>query len=131
MLFFKPFYQFGAAGAALPPPVAAPPISGGARFWERDFRQRFRPKHKVSQVVQEVIEDIAARQASRLELDELKRLEELERELELSGIEWESRYLEALNAEREFLIDEEIGRRIRDKLRQDEEALILILSAVL
>ena len=86
---------------------------------------------KISEEIQEVIYDVAERQVQRLEHDELKRLEELERELQLRGIEWESRYLTVLNEEREFLINQEIGALLRQKLENDQAALVLILSSIL
>jgi hypothetical protein len=78
---------------------------------------------------QAVIADVAARQAERLELDAQKRFEELSRELQLKGIEWEARYLEALNIQREALIDAEIGARLRARLQGEEELLVLLLMA--
>ena len=125
--------SFGAAdagGGAVPASVAS--AQAGGRYWAREFRRRFKPKHeKISEEIQEVISDVAARQVVRLERDELKRLEELERELQLRGIEWESRYLTALNEEREFLINQEIGSLLRQKLENDQTALVLILSSIL
>ena len=75
-----------------------------------------------------VIADVAARQALVLEQDAQKRFEELLRELQLQGIEFDARYLEALNIQRERLIDAEIAARLRLK-REDEELLILLLMA--
>jgi hypothetical protein len=75
-----------------------------------------------------VIADVAARQALVLERDEQKRFEELLRKLELQGIEFDARYLEALNIQRERLIDAEIAARQR-LIREDEEILILLLMA--
>jgi hypothetical protein len=63
-----------------------------------------------------------------LEQDAQKRFEELLRELELQGIEFDARYLEALNIQRERLIDAEIAARLR-LIREDEELIILLLMA--
>jgi hypothetical protein len=63
-----------------------------------------------------------------LEQDAQKRFDELLRELELQGIEFDARYLEALNIQRERLIDAEIAARLR-LIREDEELLILLLMA--
>lgn len=76
-----------------------------------------------------VIAEVAARQVERLEQDAQKRFEELSRELKLRGIEWEARYLEDLNAQRERLIDAEIALRLKEKLRTDEEMIVLMLLA--
>ena len=122
--------SFGAGAAAAAAAAAATASPGG--YWAREFRRRFKPKHeKIPEQIQEVILDVAERQVQRLEHDELKQLEELERELQLRGIEWESRYLTALNEEREFLINQEIGGLLRQKIENDETALVLILSAIL
>jgi len=78
----------------------------------------------------EVIGSVAKRQAENLGLDAGRRTEELERELQAANIEWESRYLQALNVERERLITAEIGDRL--KLVQDNRnaAVMLILLAL-
>ena len=125
--------SFGAAdagGGAVPASVAS--AQAGGRYWLREFKRRYKPKYeRIPEQIQEVILDVAERQVQRLEHDELKRLEELERELQLRGIEWESRYLTALNEEREFLINQEIGALLRQKLENDQTALVLILSSIL
>jgi hypothetical protein len=77
--------------------------------------------------VQGVIAEVAASQVEILRLDEQQRTEQLQHELKLRGIEWESRYLEALNARREALIDAEIARLLRQKL--DDEMIVLMLIA--
>ena len=73
----------------------------------------------------EIIGTVAKRQAATLDLDAHQRLEELERELEAANIEWESRFLTALNVERERLITAEIGERLR--LIQDNRAAAVML----
>lgn len=75
-----------------------------------------------------IIADVAARQAERLELDEQKIFEELLRELEIEGLEFDRRYLEALNRQRELLIDEEIAQQFR-RIQEEEELLMLMLIA--
>jgi len=71
-----------------------------------------------------------------LHLDEQQRFEELTRELQLREIEFDSRYLEALNIQREALIDEEIGRLLKKTAEkksldsQNELALIILLAAI-
>lgn len=87
----------------------------------------------------EVIHRVAERQVETLSHDAQQHLEELERELELQGIQWEGRYLEILNVKRQKLIDEEIGVRIRLRiglrLRQlqieEEEISIALLLMTL
>jgi len=82
-------------------------------------------------IAKEAIAEVAARQAERLELDKQKQFDELHGELRLRNIEWQTRYLEAMNAEREHLIGVEIGRRLRERLaRQAEEEMWLFLQVV-
>lgn len=137
-MFFLPFYSFTDGVAAPPPaPTVAPPIRGGRAFFEREAE---REQRKVSREVsretlrlpsqaQRVIEAVALRQVQKLERDELKRLEELTRELDLKGIEWETRYLEALNVRREALIDAEIAKLLKLKLEDEDTLLLMMLAA--
>lgn len=83
----------------------------------------------LDELALKAIAEVAARQAERLEQDAQKRFEELSRELQLRGLEWEARYLEALNAKREELIDAEILSRLKAKFRADDEMIILMLLA--
>ena len=79
----------------------------------------------------EAIAEVAARQAKRLELDRQKQYDELQGELRLRSIEWQARYLDAMNAERERLIGLEIASRLKARLRQqEEEELWLLLQIV-
>lgn len=75
---------------------------------------------------QAIVADVAARQVAALQQDDQKKFEELLRSLELEGIEFEARYLEALNITRERLIDAEIAERFR-KIRVEEEELLMLL----
>ena len=122
---------------AVPPTdVVVPPLVGGGI--PHDYKPS---KHEVSRArkrlgledevaskeAEAVIAEVAARQVVRLEQDAQKRFEELSRELQLRGIEWESRYLESLNVQREQLIDAEIIARLRSKLKGEDEQLVLLL----
>lgn len=113
-----------------PPVVVTPGIkpSGGIPWYARPKKKR--RKYTDEDVVKAVIEAVAQRQALALELDEQKRLEELVRELELKAIEWDSRYLELMNSERQRLIDEEIRKLLRKKLDDDEAISLLLMSIV-
>ena len=133
-MFWHPYYSFtDGTGIPVPPipPVvpSGPAPSGGFHPWIHRLRRRRKP-HEEQEVIQAVIEAVARRQAQALELDELKRLEELERELQLKAVEWDSVYLEMMNEERERLIHEEIGKLIRKKL-QDDEAISLLLTTLI
>ena len=125
-----PYLTWGGAGVAPPPPPtpapAGPRPSGGFRPWITRRRRKLRPEE-----IQRVIETVALRQVQTLELDEQKRFEELERELEARGIEWETRYLELLNEERERLIHQEIGRLLRRKLEEEDATLLILLASSL
>ena len=91
--------------------------------------RRDRKRFGVIPEAARVIAQVAATQAERLSLDEQQRLEHLERELELRGIEYESRYLELLNVMRERLIAAEIGRRLRLLQQIEEEAVVMLMLA--
>lgn len=89
-------------------------------------RRRLRERKEASKEAEKVIEQVALRQAEGPSLDETQRIEELSRELLLQGIEWETRYLTALNLQREAFINAEIGRRIRQV--QDNNNLMILLA---
>ena len=120
--------------AALPAAVVtAIRPSGG--FWHEELKHAIEGRKSWRKRLEEqriqvlainIIERVADRQAITLEADEYKRFEELERELELKGLTWEARYLEALNERRETLITEEIGKLLR--IRRDEEDVTILLS---
>ena len=111
------------------------PVSYGG-YWTREFRDvisgRVRRRRKLpdDDEITDIIQSVAAEQALRLEKDEQKRFEELERELELRGVEWEARYLETLNQRREFLIDQEIERLLRQKLENDNRILLILMALI-
>jgi hypothetical protein len=123
---------FGAVDAAV---VAGPQPSGGIpasdQAWRRTKQDiaRDRERFGIPDKARLAIEAVAAQQAERLEQDEQKRFEELNRELELRGIEWDARYLESLNYERERLISAEIAMRLRRRLQDEEELMLLVLMA--
>ena len=96
------------------------------QWWEE--RQQREYRFNNPQVIQ-IIERIAQRQIEDLTVDEEKRFEELERELEVKGIEWEGRYLEALNARREHLIEAEISDLLRAKMDEQEAMFLIVLAA--
>ena len=77
----------------------------------------------------EIIEAVATRQAETNEVDAQKRFEELHRELSLRAIAFDGRYLEAMNAIRESLITQEIAARLRLKMREEEEIMVLLMLA--
>ena len=132
---WHPYYTWTDAGGAPPPPPppAAPAIvpSGGIPYHPYLGRLERRKKHGIPQEVDEIIKQVAASQVARLEADKQKQFEELERELALKALTWERKYLRALAEEREFLVDQEIGRLLWEKYRQqEEEAIIAILLAI-
>lgn len=123
------------------PPAPPSQNSGGYEYALRAPRRRTpeeirldRKRHGIiTRQAQSVIDAVAARQAESLRQDEQQRLEELSGELKLAGIEWETRYLNAMNSIRARLIDEEIGSRLRAKAIQDQNqqtivAMLLLIS---
>ena len=52
------------------------------------------------------------------------------RNLELEGLQFDARYLEALNQQREMLINAEIAARFRAlAIREEEELMLLVMIA--
>ena len=128
-----------AEGGTPPTPPPAPAvqqlIGGGIphdyKRTRRDIardRERFGIPDHERLVAEAVAAQIAAGQAARLEMDAQKRFDELQRELQLRGIEWQARYLEKMNAERERLIDLEIGKLLRQQM-EDEQVILMLLAA--
>jgi hypothetical protein len=124
-------YSIGEA----PPVVEVIPTtvpSGGFRRGD-PYRYTRRPEIKklfeeIPPKVAQVISVVAEHQVENLRLDDHQRLEELVRELELEGLEWNTKYLNALNLQREALIDEEISERLHLlKRRREEEAIIMLI----
>jgi hypothetical protein len=111
-------------------------FSGGweyARLGRRQLPEEVRKRREelgIFPKAAQIIEKVAERQAEHLGLDEIQRFEELARELELEGIEWQGKYLELLNLQRERLIDLEIGERLKSKMRQEEEAILILLMTL-
>lgn len=86
------------------------------------------------QIAEEIIRRVAERQAKsvrEIRLDDQQRFEELQRELELHDIEWQSTYLENLNSLRDALITLEIKQRLEKKRldAEDEEVMLLFLMS--
>lgn len=131
-------FDFGSTPPPVVDVVVPPPAGGGGYNPSQGLYERPPSRKEISKARERLglqdklalaaIAEIAARQAERLELDEQKRFEELSRELQLRGIEWEARYLEALNLERGRLIDAEIGRLLKRKLT-DETMILMLLAA--
>ena len=120
--------SWGDTGAAPPPPAPVgesikPP--GGVPLWR--VPQRRKPEQRE---IEQIIQAVAVDQVARLEKDEQKRFEELERELELKGVQWEARYLEALNVRREILIDQEIERLLKKKIENDNRILLILMALI-
>lgn len=98
---------------------------------EEDVRKS-RRKFGIPQEAAEVVERVAKRQAEDLSLDAHQRLEELERELEIAGVEWQSAYLAYLNEQRQQFMDAEIKERLRLELEaRDIQAIMLLASAAI
>ena len=76
----------------------------------------------------QVIESVALRQAQSLEVDEQKRFDELKNSLDLEKIQWNTRYLELMNLQREAFIEAEIASRLSAKLALDERNQLMLLA---
>lgn len=130
----------------LPPGPDVPPASIGVeRFsggWEYARRSRKRLEEELRSEREQwgilpkaaqIVSAIAIRQADALDLDAEQRLEELERELELAGVAYQTRYLELLNLQRQRLIDAEIRGyfEAQDALNEENARRLLLLLAFL
>ncbi len=130
-------FDFGSVQTPPPTPEVVLPLIGGGFTYEyrrprkslAKDRERFGIPDIERQIADELVEQIAARQARSLERDEHKRFEELQRELQIRGIQWQAQYLEVMNAKRERLIDEEIATIFQQ--RQDEETMLLMIAVIL
>jgi hypothetical protein len=135
--FTRPFADLDSIPPAVIPPEETVVVVGGGRVYDfkyprtptREEISKARQRFGLEDETAKIILDIASRQAESLERDSQKRFEELNRELKLKDIEWDRKYLEALNAERERLIDAEIALRLRQKLDDEEVLMLLALMA--
>ena len=89
-----------------------------------------RAKYGIPDKALEVITKVAESQVARLENDDQKRYEELTRELELSKVKFDGRYLEVLAEIRTRLIDQEIAALLNRSNREDEEIMVLMMMSV-
>ena len=121
------------------PPAATPETVRPSGGWPADQGYR-RKREDVSEArkrlglddgyrVSTVIADVAVRQAERIEQDQQKIFDELLRELELQGLEFDRRYLEALGVQRQRLIDAEIAARLQRLVKDEEELMLLVMIA--
>jgi PKD repeat protein len=118
--------------------VATTAPSGGIVDLGRNRRKKTkeelaaeREKFGIPDEARIAIEEAARRQALAQEQsaqDEQKNFEELSRELTLRGIEWDVRYLEAMNTLREKLIEQQ--REEVMKAKRDEEDVMYLLQVV-
>ena len=88
-----------------------------------------RERERLGIIPARIIEEVAARQVERLETDAQKQYDELMRELELQGVQFEARYLEALTSYRDFLLNEEIARRLRQNINNEETMMLILIAA--
>ena len=110
-----------------PTPVSMLPAWGG-----QTTRKRRKPEEiEKERIALGIIERVAERQLESLSFDAQQQSEELERELELKGLQLETGYLEILNQKRSELITEEIRKRMRDLQRDEEETIIALLLTAL
>ena len=124
-IFNNAVFNTGFIASSIRPSGGIPATLRIPRRTRKDIR-RARKLFGIPDEAAEVIATVAARQVDHLEGDAQKRFEELRRELQLRRLEWRSGYLEALNAERERLIDAEIARLLR--VRNDNEELMMLVA---
>ena len=126
--FDGPFFDVGTliSGGGSNPSQGLPPYAH-ARPQTKEQKRKSREDFGI--IPKEVIAAVAQSQAERLEQDAQKQFEELSRELDLKGIEFDARYLEALNLQRERLIDAEIQRRLKQDLEDKQTMQLLMIAA--
>ena len=139
MLLFGTLYWRTGAGTPAPAAPTADTRPKGRAAWLLDNEQQRRTRKDISrererygiqdELALEAIAEVAARQAERLEMDAQKRFEELARELELRRIDFDGRYLDAMNVMRERLITEEIAARLHRKLKDEADIILLLMMA--
>ena len=125
------------AEAQSPAQTPQAPIGGGipydppprTRRQISEARKRFGLEDTYEQErAAQVIASVAARQAQALETDHYKQYEELTRQLDIEGLEFDRRYLEALSQQRERLIDKEIFLQFR-RIEEEELMLLVMIAA--
>jgi hypothetical protein len=130
-------------GGAAPPAAAVVPERPAGGWPERGRRKKLhlptyptdaelrkqREEWGILPKAEAIISAVAQRQAEAAKYDEQRYFEELTRELELQNIEFEGKYLESLNVQREKLIDAEIGRLLKEKFDNEDMEIILMLVA--
>lgn len=123
---------FGGEGGSVAPPIIGGGIPHDTHRTKQDIskdRKRLGLEDEEYLKAQQVIQDVAKRQAERLELDKQKQFEELSRELKLNKLEWEGQYLDSLNETRERLITLEIGVRLKARIQEESDLIMLMLLA--
>jgi hypothetical protein len=110
--------------------VSTPTGGGGIPYREiPSVSERRRRFLGLPEPEAQIIENVAARQAKDLSLDEQQKMEELRGEMLLRGIELKSAHFQALADERNRLIDYEIGERLRQVAEERQILAILMLLA--
>jgi hypothetical protein len=121
------------------PPVVTETFSGGWEYARRARKRREeelrseREQWGILPKAAQIVAAVAIRQADALDLDAEQRLEELERELELAGVRYQSQYFELLNLQRQRLIDAEIKGyfEAQEVLNEENKRRLLLLLAFL
>lgn len=111
-------------GGATPPPTT-PAIRPSGGFPSGDRGPTKKQTHR-SKVIHGIILEVAKRQVQALDLDEIQKAQELREELRLRGIEAQIAHYEALSAERDRLISNEIAQLL--KTRMDEDAIFVLMA---
>lgn len=134
---------WGAVDGGAPPAVPGDEVQFGTvwgylprrrrRRKEREYLSERQAEYRagLAEPVAKIIEAVAQRQVADTHLDEGQRVQELLAELKAEQIQWDQRYLTALEARREFLRDQEIATLLWKKVREDEEMLMAVVVTML
>lgn len=127
--------SWGIISAPSPPAVivGAGVIPSGGHPWLGPYpKRRHIWGNYFPEEVVDLIEKVAEKQLEDLALTKRRQEALFRQELRVKAIDFEARYLEALNIERGLLIDLEIAHRLKwiKERRDDEDLLLLIAVAV-
>ena len=99
------------------------PYLGFKRTWKKDIPDEV--VEVIEELAREQLEDLIADQQTPPNLRSIQ----LKQALQARGLNYQKRYFEALKAERELLIHDEIARRLHDQ--QDEEDIVFLLMSLI
>lgn len=113
------------------PVISAESASNWQEYPKSNLWSRKELENDSSEEESKIIIELAERQVTDLQITEKERKEQLKRELKLKNIEFDLKHLDALNAQRQLMIDAEIAKlmKIAQIEAENEEYLELLMLA--